>query len=219
MIWACKSLKAAVLKKSNFWFKKRRKLLFSIGGNLFGMKNPSDNGIDESWIAELQAPLFRFALSLGLATQDAEDVVQDALVALHRTLERKPGSIGNLKAYAFTILRNNANRRFREKTRRNEVEMPEEHPEQEVHLEKLEEPLLMESFKQAYAKLLPQERNLIQKYYVDGWTYDRIAQEMGCSAQNVWKLLKKIVSKVLAGELRKALHESDPDFAKELFTR
>ncbi|MEN8714582.1 MAG: RNA polymerase sigma factor [Verrucomicrobiales bacterium] len=183
------------------------------------MKNPSDNGIDESWIAELQAPLFRFALSLGLATQDAEDVVQDALVALHRTLEKKPGSVENVKSYAFTIVRNNANRRFREKARRNEVEMTEEHPDQEVHTESLEEPLLMESFKQAYAKLLPQEREIIQKYYVDGWTYARIGNEMGCSPQNVWKLIKKIVSKILAGELRKVLHESDPDFAKELFTR
>lgn len=206
-------------KKSNFWFKKRRKLLFSIGDNLFGMKTPSDNGIDESWIAELQAPLFRFALSLGLATHDAEDIVQNALVSLHRQLTKKPGSVENVKSYAFTIVRNNANRHFRVKAQKNEVEMPEEHPDQEVHMESLEEPLLMESFKQAYAKLLPQEREIIQKYYVDGWTYARIGNEMGCSPQNVWKLIKKIVSKILAGELRKVLHESDPDFAKELFTR
>lgn len=171
------------------------------------------------WVSSLEAPLQRYARSLGLASHDAEDAVQDALISLVQTLEGKPESIQNPKAYAFTIVRNNANKRFRDRARRNEVEMPEDHPEQSAQPDKFEEPLLKKSFKQAYSKLSSQERDLIRKYYVEGWTYDRLGKEMGCSAQNVWKLLKKIVSKILAGELRKTLTQIDPEFAKELFTR
>ncbi len=173
-------------------------------------KNPND------WINELRSPLTRFALSLGLSSHDAEDAVQDGLIALVRTLEKKPDSILNPKAYAFTIIRNNANKRFRERTRRNEVEMPEHLPEIPDEDDIYQEPLIRKAFQSAYANLSVLERDLLQKYYVEKWTYEQIGSELGCSAQNAWKTIKKIVSNTLTGEVRKALALTDPQLAKEL---
>ena len=174
-------------------------------------KNPND------WINELRSPLTRFALSLGLSSHDAEDAVQDGLIALVRTLEKKPDSILNPKAYAFTIIRNNANKRFRERTRRNEVEMPEHLPETPDEDDIYEEPVLKQSFQTAYSKLSALERNLLRMRYVERWTLKQIGAELGCSAQNAFKTIKKIVSNTLTGELKKALAQIDPDLANELF--
>ena len=181
------------------------------------METVSENRTDESWVEELEAPLSRYALSLGLSSHDAQDAVQESLIAFLRILDGTPESIRNPKAYAFSILRNNANKRFFTRSRRNEVEIPEEHPAVEVENDLFEDSLLKQSFQTAYAKLSNKEHDLLQKYYVERWTYDEIGAELGCSAQNVWKTIKKIVSQILAGELKRVLTKADPDFAKELF--
>lgn len=171
----------------------------------------------EDWISELEGPLTRFALSLGLSSHDAQDAVQDGLIALVQGLQKKPDSIRSPKAYAFTIVRNNANKRFRERTRRNEVEMPEHLPETPEEDDIYQEPVVKQSFQAAYANLSILERDLLNKYYVEKWTYEQIGSELGCSAQNAWKTIKKIVSYTLTGEVRKALTQADPELANELF--
>jgi len=168
-------------------------------------------------LKELEAPLLRYAASLGLSTHDAEEAVQEGLVALARTMDKASEAIRNPKAYAFTIVRNLANRHFRMAARRNEVEMPEEHAETPELPDKFDDPLLKETFRDAFANLSAVERSLLERYYVERWTYEQIGAELGCSAQNAWKTIKKIVSQILAGEVRKALTKADPDFAKELF--
>ncbi|MCP5537695.1 MAG: RNA polymerase sigma factor [Akkermansiaceae bacterium] len=139
------------------------------------------------------------------------------MTALFQTLEKNPDSVRTPKAYAFTIVRNNANKRFRDRTRRNEVEIPEHLPETPDEDDIYQEPLVRQSFQSAYANLSTLERSLLQKYYVEKWTYEQIGSELGCSAQNAWKTIKKIVSNTLTGELRKALYQVDPDLANELF--
>ena len=171
----------------------------------------------QQWVKDLEAPLSRYALSLGLSSHDAQDVVQEGLIALAGALDKNRGAILNPKAYAFTIVRNNANKHFRNRARRSEVEILEDHPEPEEELDKFEEPLLKETFRQAYAGLSDSDRDLIRKYYLEGWTYEQLGDELGCTAQNAWKTVKKIVSQILAGEVKRALSLADPDFAKELF--
>lgn len=173
----------------------------------------------ESLLLELKGPLTRFTLSLGLSVPDAEDAVQTGFIALTRAIEKNPASIRNPKAYAFTIVRNNANKIFRDRTRRNEVEIPENLPVAEEEPDDLQEPSVREAFTKAYENLSDSERSLLHKYYVLGWTYDRIGQELECSAQNVWKSIKKITSTVLAGEVRKTLSRTDPELANKLFNR
>lgn len=181
------------------------------------MQSTTETNGHEGWICELQAPLFRYAVSLGLSSHDAEDAVQEGLIALARALDKHPDSIQNPKAYAFTSIRNNANKRFRERSRRKEIEMSDDHPAQEASEEPFENPVLVESFRQAFDKLSSTECRLLQQYYVERWTYEQIGSELGCSAQNAWKTIKKIVSQILAGELRNALTKADPELARELY--
>ena len=171
----------------------------------------------DEWIRELEGPLARYAASLGLNPHDAQDVVQDGLIALVRTVSKNPEVILNPKAYAFTIVRNKANKLFRERSKRKEVELPEELLTMEANDSDRDEIPLMESFHAAYLKLSPDDAALLHKYYVEHRTYQEIGNEMGCTAQNVWKTIKKIVSQILATEVRKELERTDPDFAKELF--
>jgi RNA polymerase sigma factor (sigma-70 family) len=189
-----------------------------VGRNLRTMeplRKPSDC---DDWIRELEGPLARYAASLGLNPHDAQDAVQDGLIALVRTVSKNPETVKNPKAYAFTIVRNNANKLFRERSKRKEVELPEEILALEANDSLHDEIPLMESFRAAYSRLSQEDAALLHKYYVEHQTYQDIANEMGCTAQNVWKTIKKIVSQILATEVRKELERTDPDFAKELFT-
>jgi RNA polymerase sigma-70 factor, ECF subfamily len=54
---------------------------------------------------ELRRPLARYLLTLGLAAEDAEDVVQEAFLALFQHLGRG-GSRGNLRGWLFRVAHN-----------------------------------------------------------------------------------------------------------------
>ena len=95
--------------------------------------------------------------------------------------------------------------------------MPEHLPETPDEDDIYEEPVLKQSFQTAYSKLSALERNLLRMRYVERWTLKQIGAELGCSAQNAFKTIKKIVSNTLTGELKKALAQIDPDLANELF--
>jgi RNA polymerase sigma factor (sigma-70 family) len=183
------------------------------------MESPRKSSDCDQWIRELEGPLTRYAVSLGLNSHDAQDSVQDGLITLLRTMGKNPDSIKNPKAYAFTIVRNSVNRHFRERSRRKEVELPTDLLAIESNDSNPDEVPLMESFQVAYSKLSKVDADLLHKYYVEHRTYEEIGNEMGCTAQNAWKTIKKIVSQVLASGMRKELERTDPDFAKELFNR
>lgn len=189
-------------------------------GHALRTMEPLSKATDRNdWIRELEGPLTRYAASLGLNSHDAQDAVQDGLITLVRTMDKNPDSIKNPQAYAFTVVRNNANRHFRERSRRKEVELPADLLAHEANDSGNDEVPLMESFRVAYSKLTKEDADLLHKYYVERQTYEEIGNEMGCTAQNAWKTIKKIVSQVLANEVRKELEQTDPEFAKELFAR
>lgn len=62
-------------------------------------------------IAEHSGPLYRAALGLGLAPADAEDLLQDTLLAFLEGLERFEGR-SSVRTYLFGILYNKARRRW-----------------------------------------------------------------------------------------------------------
>lgn len=192
---------------------------FPVGHTLRIMESLSKASDSNELIRELEGPLTRYAASLGLNPHDAQDTVQDGLITLVRTMDKNPDSIKNPKAYAFTIVRNNTNRHFRERSRRREVELPADLIALEANESNHDEVPLMESFRVAYSKLSKGDADLLHKYYVEHRTYEEIGNEMGCTAQNAWKTIKKIVSQVLASGVRKELEQTDPDLAKELFSR
>jgi len=59
---------------------------------------------------ELRAPLLRYALSLGLAPDDGEEVVQEAFLALFRHL-RSDRSRSNLQGWLFRVVHNHGLKR------------------------------------------------------------------------------------------------------------
>lgn len=56
---------------------------------------------------ELRKPLLRYLVCLGLTADEAEDVVQDAFVSLHRHLGAG-GSQGNIRSWLFRVAHNAA---------------------------------------------------------------------------------------------------------------
>ncbi|MDX1980891.1 MAG: sigma-70 family RNA polymerase sigma factor [Bryobacteraceae bacterium] len=56
---------------------------------------------------ELRGPLLRYLLSLGLAAQDGEEIVQEVFLALFQHL-RKGGGRNNLRGWIFTVAHNQA---------------------------------------------------------------------------------------------------------------
>ena len=59
---------------------------------------------------ELRKPLLRYLVRLGLSTDEAQDVVQDAFLSLHRHLT-SGGSTENLRGWLFRVAHNGARNR------------------------------------------------------------------------------------------------------------
>ena len=56
---------------------------------------------------ELRKPLLRYLVGLGLSTDEAQDVVQDAFLSLHQHLA-VGGSQGNIRSWLFCVAHNRA---------------------------------------------------------------------------------------------------------------
>jgi RNA polymerase sigma-70 factor, ECF subfamily len=59
---------------------------------------------------ELRKPLLRYLVCLGLSTDEAQDVVQDAFLSLHRHLASS-GSQANIRSWIFRVAHNAARNR------------------------------------------------------------------------------------------------------------
>jgi RNA polymerase sigma-70 factor, ECF subfamily len=59
---------------------------------------------------ELRKPLLRYLACLGLSADEAQDVVQDAFVSLHRHLASN-GSLENIRGWLFRVAHNGARNR------------------------------------------------------------------------------------------------------------
>lgn len=66
---------------------------------------------------ELRKPLLRYLVSLGLSGDEAQDVVQDTFLRLHRHLQ-SGGSQDNLRGWVFRVAHNQARNRQRSYQRR-----------------------------------------------------------------------------------------------------
>ena len=66
---------------------------------------------------ELRKPLLRYLVCLGLSADEAQDVVQDAFVSLHRHLA-SGGSQENIRSWLFRVAHNGARNRQRSYDRR-----------------------------------------------------------------------------------------------------
>jgi RNA polymerase sigma factor (sigma-70 family) len=74
---------------------------------------------------------YRFARWLARSPDDADDVVQEAMLRAYRGFDALRGS--DVKAWLLTIVRNCYSTSFKQQQRRSQVPLPEEHDTQDGH--------------------------------------------------------------------------------------
>ena len=154
------------------------------------MSQKSNRPVDwETLVTQNENRLYRAALAIFGAPQDAEDAVQDAFV---RFLERRPENLENPSAWLTRVLVNGCKSRLRLAWRRvgplpDTLATPG--PEEREELEEL-------------FSLPPEDRAVIHLHYYEGWSTDEIAQMLGQRPGSVRSRLSRAREK-----LRKLLEQ------------
>ena len=124
-----------------------------------------------------------FAISLCGETSMADDLVQDAIIKAWTNIEKfQPGT--NMRAWLFTILRNT----FFSIKRKRKREVPDSDG---VHAARLyEKPahdgrLAFNDFRQAFAKLSPEHREVLILAGASGFSYEEVAEMTGVAVGTV----------------------------------
>jgi RNA polymerase sigma-70 factor (ECF subfamily) len=139
--------------------------------------HPPKDSLRDAFVAAIPH-LRAFAISLCRDEQRADDLVQETLVKAWQKRESfEEGT--NLKAWLFTILRNNY---FSELRRKSQipveangdcVEQLSEHPAQSGHLD-------LQDFATALGKLEPAQREALILVGAEGFTYEEAAHICSC---------------------------------------
>jgi RNA polymerase sigma-70 factor (ECF subfamily) len=152
---------------------------------------------------ELQAPLRRYLLFLGLPQEDADDVVQDAFLRLHRHLAAR-GDRSNLRGWIFQVARNLAHDKRKQAWYRfgkrdsgeallAAVRDPSDSPEDRlIKLERTRE------LRAAIETLTPQQTECL-RLRVAGLRYRQIADVMGIGISAVGELVQRATARLQEG--------------------
>jgi RNA polymerase sigma-70 factor, ECF subfamily len=146
---------------------------------------------------ELRKPLLRYLVCLGLSSDEAQDVVQDAFLSLHRHLA-SGGSQENIRGWLFRVAHNGARNRQNRYDRRYSAPMdPEIHapvddatPERAV-LEK-EKFLQLE---RALRQLPAMERECLL-LRASGLRYREIGEALGIATSTVGDTVERAIKKL-----------------------
>lgn len=148
--------------------------------------------------------VYRYLLTLGLHTQQAQDATQEVFLRLYLALRKKEEPILNQRAWVFRVAHNlGLTLRTRESALR-----PFD-PEREALLQDqalnpesgLMERERLQRMHRAVASLSPQQRHCLY-LRADGLRYQEIADTLGVSVSTVSEFLKRAVTR-----LRKAVYE------------
>ena len=146
---------------------------------------------------ELRKPLLRYLVCLGLTSDEAQDVVQDAFLSLHRHLS-SGGSQENIRGWLFRVAHNGARNRQNRYDRRfsapmdPEMDAPadDETPERAV-LEK-EKFLQLE---RAMDQLTPIEKECVL-LRAEGLRYREIGEVLGMATSTVADTVDRAIRKL-----------------------
>lgn len=167
-------------------------------------------GIRKRWSAErfereaksLLAPLYRMALRLTGQRPDAEDLVHDAIVKAYQSYDRSTfdGPDG-MRAWMFRILANTFRDRYRRSCRSPEVSFSDLNSDPESNVIDLipsaepspahqaERRQVLEAIQAATDRLSPQIRLAVTLFFVEGCSYQEIADIAGCPIGTVMSRL------------------------------
>jgi RNA polymerase sigma-70 factor, ECF subfamily len=146
---------------------------------------------------ELQKPLLRYLACLGLSSDEAQDVVQDAFLSLHRHLSAG-GPEENIRSWLFRVAHNQARNRQNSYDRRfsaplddNLVEALDEATPERVLLEKEK----FERLEDAIRKLAAAERECLL-LRASGLRYREIGEVLGIATSTVADMVERAVKKL-----------------------
>lgn len=172
-------------------------------------RNPSDRlkkEFEEQVLEHIDS-LYNLAIRMTQNKQDAEDLVQEAVLRAYRffhNFERRT----NFKAWIMTILRNIYINQYRKRIKEpmkvefEEVEDFISFPE----ISGAQEEIFSETVKSSIDKLPEELRITITLFYVDGFSYKEIAKVMDCPVGTVMSRLYT-ARQVLKRELCKVAKE------------
>jgi len=146
-----------------------------------GLKNSRDAGVGqfERICAEIEAPLYSYALRLSGNRSEAEDIAQESLLRLFGALQQ--GKLnGSPRAYAFSIAHNLAMDLHRRKPPAPPDPAPVALPSQDT-----ERHLLREQLERALKELPENQRAALLLREFGGLRYAEIAETLGVSVGQV----------------------------------
>ena len=148
-------------------------------------------------ISELRKPLQRYLVCLGLSADEAQDVVQDAFVSLHRHLS-SGGSQENIRSWLFRVAHNGARNRQHSYDRRFGTpldpdldSMSDEASPEQVVLEKEK----LRRLGQAIRLLTESERECLL-LRAGGLRYREIGEVLGISTSTVGDTVDRAIRKL-----------------------
>jgi RNA polymerase sigma-70 factor (ECF subfamily) len=158
---------------------------------------PSNDREATTLFGELRKPLLRYLRCLGLSADEAQDVVQDAFLSLHRHLSAG-GSRENIRAWLFRVAHNQARNRQNSYDRR--FGEPLENDADAILDEATPERLLLEKEKlerlaNAIRRLSDSERDCLL-LRASGLRYREIGEVLGIATSTVADTVERAVKKL-----------------------
>ena len=146
---------------------------------------------------ELREPLLRYLVCLGLSKDEAQDVVQDAFLSLHRHLTAG-GAQNNIRGWLFRVAHNQArnrqgsyHRRFAEPLDPHFAPMVDESTPERMVLEKEK----LHRLEKAIAALTDSERECVL-LRAAGLRYREIGEALGMATSTVGDTVERAIRKI-----------------------
>jgi len=146
---------------------------------------------------ELRKPLLRYLVSLGLSSDEAQDVVQDAFVSLQRHLA-SGGSQENMRSWVFRVAHNRArnrqnsyHRRFGEPLDTQADSIADDATPERAVLEKEK----FQQLRKAILLLTPSERECLL-LRAGGLRYREIGDVLGLATSTVGEAVERAIKKL-----------------------
>lgn len=128
-------------------------------------------------VKRYQSRLFSFVLHLIRDSQAAQDVVQDSLVNLYKTIDRVDTS-KKFSSYVFSIARNTAFSYLRQQKKQVSLEDIAELQEDELLYEQMFETERSVGIQECLKQLDEKYRCVITLYYFDDLSYEEISKKL-----------------------------------------
>ncbi len=147
---------------------------------------------------EFRQPLFRYLLSIGVSTQDGEEVIQEVFLALFQHL--KAGKLRhNLRGWIFRVAHNQALKlrmHDQQQSMQPDTSLAEQHADPELNPEEQALSNQQQQRLSAVVRALPEQDRACLSLRAEGFRYREIREILGMSLGAVSASLEKSLAKL-----------------------